>query len=243
VSRHTLDFFLGLGIPLLEVYGMSECTGPTTVSLPGAYRTGTVGRAVPGSEIRIAEDGEILIKGPHVYLGYFKDEAATRAALDADGFLHSGDVGVLDDAGYLTVTDRKKELLVTSGGKKTGPALLEARLKQLPGVAQAVVVGEGRNYLSALFTLDPLRVEEVAREAGSPARDAAQAAACPLFRAYLQRALATANAHFARFETIKRFALLPHDFSVEGGELTPTLKLRRRVIYDKYAAEIERLYA
>ena len=243
VSRHTLDFFLGLGIPLLELYGMSECTGPTTVSLPEAYRTGRAGRALPGAEIRIAEDGEILIRGPHVFLGYLKDAEATRAALDSEGYLHSGDVGELDAEGYLKVTDRKKELLVTSGGKKTGPALLEARLNQLPAVAQAVVVGDSRHYLSALFTLDPLRVPAAALEAGSPARDARAAASCPLFLAHLERALASANSHFARFETIKRFAVLPREFSVDGGELTPTLKLKRRVIYEKYAEEIERLYA
>ena len=243
VTRETLEFFLSLDIPVLEIYGMSECTGPATVSLPDHRRTGWAGRALPGSEVRIAEgDGEVLIRGPHVFLGYFKDEEATRAARDAEGWLHSGDLGEMDGDGYLRVTDRKKELLVTSGGKKTGPAVLESRLKQLPGVAQAVVVGDGRNYLAALLTLDPLRVAAAAAEAGSPALDLSSAAACPVFRGHLERALEGANAHFARFETIKRFLVLPSEFSVDGGELTPTLKLKRRVIYKKYEAEIERLY-
>jgi long-subunit acyl-CoA synthetase (AMP-forming) len=242
IAKDTLDFFLSLGIPVLEAYGMSECAGATTLSLPNAYRTGRAGRAMPGTEVRIADDGEILIRGPHVFLGYLKDEEATRAALDPDGSLHSGDVGELDADGYLHVTDRKKELIVTSGGKKTGPAVLESHLKHLPAVAQAVVVGDGRNYLAALFTLDPLRVGTVAAEAGSAARDVAAASVCPAFQAHLGRALTVANTHFARFETIKRFAVLSTEFSVDGGELTPTLKLKRRVIYEKYAAEIERLY-
>jgi long-subunit acyl-CoA synthetase (AMP-forming) len=243
VTRETLEFFLGLGIPILEIYGMSECSGPATVSTPRAHRTGRAGRALPGTEVRIAEDGEILIRGPHVFPGYFKDEEATRAVLDSEGFLHSGDVGELDADGYLKVTDRKKELLVTSGGKKTGPTFLESRLKQLPAVAQALVVGDGRHYLAALFTLDPLRVAAAALEAGSPARDVGSALGCPLFRAHLERQLEGVNAQFARFETIKRFALLPGEWSVAGGELTPTLKLRRKAITEKYRAEIERLYA
>jgi long-subunit acyl-CoA synthetase (AMP-forming) len=243
VTRETLEFFLSLGIPILEIYGMSECSGPATVSTPQAHRTGRAGRALPGTEVRLAEDGEILIRGPHVFPGYFKDEEATRAILDPEGFLHSGDVGELDAEGYLKVTDRKKELLVTSGGKKTGPTFLESRLKQLPAVAQALVVGDGRHYLAALFTLDPLRVATAAAEAGSPARDVATAAECLRFRAYLERELERINAEFARFETIKRFALLPEEWSVAGGELTPTLKLRRKAILEKYRAEIERLYS
>ncbi len=243
VTRDTLDFFLGLDIPLMEVYGMSECSGPATVSLPGACRPGRAGRALEGTEVHIAEDGEVLIRGPHVFLGYFRDEEATRATLDDEGFLHSGDIGELDEAGYLKITDRKKELLVTSGGKKTGPAVLESRLKQLPAVAQAVVVGDGRHYLAALFTLDPLQVAAVAATAGSPARDVHAAATCPVFRTHLEAALASANLQFARFETVKRFVVLPVEFTVGGGELTPTLKLKRRVIYEKYAAEIERLYS
>jgi long-subunit acyl-CoA synthetase (AMP-forming) len=193
--------------------------------------------------VRVADDGEVLMRGPHVFLGYLKDAAATAETLDPEGWLHSGDVGELDEDGYLKITDRKKELLVTSGGKKTGPAVLESRLKQLPAVAHAVVVGDGRNYLAALFTLDPQSVTAVAAAAGSPARDVAEAARCPLFRSHLERALEAANRHFARFETVKRFVVLAEEFSVAGGELTPTLKLKRRVIYEKYAEEIAALYA
>jgi long-subunit acyl-CoA synthetase (AMP-forming) len=238
----TLEYFLSLGIPILEVYGMSECTGPATMSLPGAYRTGTAGRAIPGTDLRLAADGEILIRGPHVFLGYFRDEAATRETLDDEGWLHSGDVGETDAQGYLRVTDRKKELLITSGGKNVAPQPIETRLRQIPGIGHAVAVGERRHYVAALLTLDSTRVPTVAAQAGSPARDSSAAVACPLFRAYLQRQVEVVNGTLARYESVRRFEVLPEEFTVDGGELTPTLKLKRRVVYQKYADVIERLY-
>jgi long-subunit acyl-CoA synthetase (AMP-forming) len=243
IARETLDYFLSFGLPLLEVYGMSECTGPATVALPGHYRTGKAGTAIPGTEIQIAEDGEILVRGPHVFLGYFKDEAATRETLDARGFLHSGDIGALDALGFLQVTDRKKDLLITSGGKNIAPQPLETRLQQVPGVAHAVALGDRRNYLVALLTLDPTQVGPVAAAAGSPARDVVEAASCRAFRALIEREVDKVNAGLARYESIKRFSILPVEFTIEGGELTPTLKLRRRVVAEKYAASIDALYA
>jgi long-subunit acyl-CoA synthetase (AMP-forming) len=243
IARETLDFFLSLGIPIMEIYGQSECTGPATFSMPDRYRLGRAGRAVPGTEIEVAPDGEILVRGPHVFLGYYKDPEATREAKRADGFLHTGDIGDLDEQGFLRVTDRKKELIITSGGKNIGPQVLEARLKQIPVVAHAVVVGERRNYVAALFTLDPQRTPGVAESVGSPARDVVSAAACAVFHAWLEREVERVNAGLARYESIKRFAVLPHEFTIQGGELTPTLKLKRRVVYQKYAAEIERLYS
>jgi long-subunit acyl-CoA synthetase (AMP-forming) len=242
IARETLEYFLSLGIPVYEVYGMSECTGPATVSVPGRYRTGKAGVAIPGTEIRTAEDGEILMRGPHVFLGYFKDAAATAEALDEAGWLHSGDIGTLDAQGFLQVTDRKKELLITSGGKNIAPQVLETRLKQIPGVAHAVALGDRRNYVAALLTLDPSRLGAAATAAGSPARDAAEASRCPLFRAFVEQEIDKVNATLARYESIRRFTILANEFSVETGELTPTLKLKRRVVAEKYAAEIERLY-
>jgi long-subunit acyl-CoA synthetase (AMP-forming) len=243
IGVHTLDFFLALGIPVLEVYGMSECSGPTTISLPGAYRTGTAGRAIPGTEVALADDGEILIRGPHVFLGYFKDPEGTRQALDEEGWLHSGDVGTLDADGYLRVTDRKKELLITSGGKNVAPQPIETRLRSIPGVGHAVALGDRRNYITALITLDALRLPEVAARARSSARDLAEAACCPRVREFLEAQVEVVNRSLARYETVRRFEVLPQEFTVEGGELTATLKLRRRIVYQKYADAIERLYA
>ncbi len=221
---------------------MSEVTGPGTMSLRSRYRTGRAGFAIPGTELKIASDGEILMRGPHVFLGYYKDEAATRETLDEDGWIHSGDIGELDEDGFLKVTDRKKELIITSGGKNVAPQPIEAKLKSIPGVALAVAVGDSRKYLGALLVLDPERVGQVAAEAGSPARDVAAAAACPRFRAYLEGRIEEVNRALASYETIKRFAVLTTQFTPESGELTPTMKLRRRVIHERYAGEIDALY-
>ncbi len=243
IARETLDYFLSLGIPLLEVYGMSECTGPATVALPERYRTGKAGVAIPGTELRIAADGEILIRGPHVFLGYYKDPEGTALALDAEGWLHSGDIGTLDADGFLEVTDRKKELLITSGGKNIAPQVLETRLQQIPGVAHAVALGDRRNYVTALLTLDPSHLGPVTAAAGSAAQSAAEAAVCPVFRAFVEREVSRVNEGLARYERVKRFLILPGEFTIDGGELTPTLKLKRRVVARKYAPEIDALYA
>lgn len=242
ISRDTLDFFQSLDMPLLEVYGMSECTGPTTVSTPDRYRLGSVGYAIPGTELKIAEDGEVLMRGPHVFLGYAKDPDATAETLDEEGWLHSGDVGELDDDGFLRITDRKKDLLITSGGKNVAPQVLEAKLREIPVVSQAVVVGDGRKYIAALLTLDPQRLDEELGAAGSPAGSPAEAAACPRLRQRLEGQVATVNQGLARYETIKRFTVLPRELDLEHGELTPTLKVKRRMVYDNWAGEIEDLY-
>jgi long-chain acyl-CoA synthetase len=210
--------------------------------VPGAYRTGTAGRALPGTELALAPDGEILIRGPHVCLGYFKDPAATRETIDAEGWLHSGDVGAMDADGYLRVTDRKKELLITSGGKNVAPQPIETRLRSIPGVGHAVALGDRRNYVTALLTLDRVRLPDVAARAGSPARDPDAAACCPRLRAFLEAEVEAVNRSLARYEAVRRFEVLPQEFTIDGGELTATLKLRRRVVYEKYAAAIDRLY-
>ncbi len=246
IALDTLRFFLSLGIPIMEVYGMSECTGPATFSTPARFCLGKVGFAIAGTEIRIAEDGEVLMRGPNVFPGYYKNEEATREALDAEGWLHSGDIGDLDGIdgkGLLRITDRKKELIITSGGKNVGPQILENKLKQILVVSQAVVVGDRRNYLAALLTLDPLRAPIEAELAGSPHREPRDLAGCEIFRAHLEKQVEAVNGTLARYETIKRFVILPQELSIEAGELTPTLKLKRRVIYKNYADEIERLYS
>ena len=242
ISRDTLEFFLSLGIPVCEAFGMSECTGPTTFSKPERYRTGKAGWALPGAELAIAEDGEILIRGRHVFAGYFKDEAATAEALDAEGRLHSGDIGALDEEGYLAITDRKKDIIITSGGENISPQMLEGLLAAIPALAQVAIIGNGRKFLSALFTLDPEKLATEAEAAGSPATNAEAAACCARFREYIQRQVDAVNNTLARVQTIKKFIVLPNDFTIDGGELTPTMKKKRRVIDEKYARQIESMY-
>ncbi|MFQ5524623.1 MAG: AMP-dependent synthetase/ligase [Thermoanaerobaculia bacterium] len=244
ITLDTLEFFLSLGIPILEVYGMSEVSGPGTLSRPDKFRTGRAGFAFPGAELEIAEDGEILMRGPHVFMGYYKNEEATRRTLDHEGWVHSGDIGDLDEHGFVKVTDRKKELIITSGGKNIAPAPIEAQLKSIPCVAAAAVIGDSRNYLTALVTIDPDRFRQAVKSAGSPARDIAAAAQCALFSRWIEAQVhKTVNATLSRVQQIKRIRLLAEQFTVEGGELTPTMKLKRRVILSKYASDIEALYS
>lgn len=244
ISLDTLEFFHSLGIRLTEVFGMSECTGPGTVSLPEPfkYRIGWAGPAVPGTEFKIDVDGEILMRGRHVFKGYFKNEAATAETIDKDGWLHSGDVGKIDEKGFLKITDRKKELIITAGGENIPPQVLEGKLKAIPIVNQVVVIGDRRKYMSALFTLDPDKIEGEIKAAGSPAKNMAEAATCPKFNAYLKAKVEEVNKGLARVQTIKKFVIIPSEFSVDGGELTPTMKMKRRIINEKYAKEIESMY-
>ncbi|MBS1152737.1 MAG: long-chain-fatty-acid--CoA ligase [Myxococcaceae bacterium] len=242
IGRDVVDFFASVDIVLREVYGQSEVTGPTSVNTEHATRFGTLGQPMPGVEVRIATDGEILVRGENVCLGYFKEPAATAELVQA-GWLHSGDVGEFDAGGYLKITGRKKEIIVTSGGKKTAPSNLELMLKALGPVGNALVVGDNRNYLVALLALDPDKVPAFARAHGWP-DSGPLLAQDPQFRAWLTGQIeAEVNARVARFETIKRFEVLGHDFTIEGGELTSTLKVRRKVCEEKYRAQIEALYA
>jgi len=242
ISRDTLEFFLSLGIPLLEVYGMSECTGPATYSPPDNYRTAKCGICLPGAELKIAEDGEVCMRGPHVFKGYLKDPEATKNALDDEGWLHSGDIGVIDKDGFLQITDRKKDLLITAGGENIAPQVLEGQLKGVPVIGQAVVIGDRRKYLTALLTLDPERVAAEAKLAGSPATTMAEAAKCATFRKHLQKQIDQVNEKLARVQTIKKFVIIPSELSIEGGELTPTMKVKRKVVNEKYKSEIESMY-
>jgi long-chain acyl-CoA synthetase len=228
LSREIAEFFHALDILILEGYGLSECTTACSVNLPGRVRFGSVGQLLPGFEVRVAEDGELLIRSETVFAGYYRDEESTRAVLDADGWLHSGDVGALDDDGYLWITDRKKDIIVTAGGKNVAPQNLENALKASKLVSQALVIGDRRPYLVALISLDDT---EAAGLSSSDARDAVQAL------------VDSVNAGRASFEQVKRFVIVPRDFSIEEGEVTATLKLRRRAVARNFSEEIEALYA
>ncbi|MCP3099587.1 long-chain fatty acid--CoA ligase [Myxococcus sp. K15C18031901] len=241
IGREVLEFFASIDILIHEVWGMTEVSGPGTVNTRDATHLGTVGRPMIGVEIRIAEDGEILVKGGNVCQGYFKNPAATQELLE-DGWLHTGDVGQLDGEGYLHITGRKKEIIVTSGGKKTAPGNIEELLKGLPGVGNALVVGDRRNYLVALVTLDAEKGRTLARQQGwpeDPAALAKDARVGPFLQQLIDREV---NPKLSRFETVKRIAVLERDFTVDDGELTPTMKVRRKIVEQKHAALIESLY-
>ncbi|MBN8227937.1 long-chain fatty acid--CoA ligase [Corallococcus macrosporus] len=242
IGRDVLDFFASIDVVLLEVWGMTEVTGPATVSTAECARLGTVGRPMLGVEVRIAEDGEILVKGGNVCLGYHRNPEATQELL-ADGWLHTGDVGQLDAEGFLRITGRKKEIIVTSGGKKTSPANIEELIKAVSPVGHALVVGDRRNYLVALLTLEPDRARRLAREKGWP-EDVATLVNDPRLQQHLHEALERdVNPKLSRFEGIKRFRVLPGEFSIDGGELTPSMKMRRKVVEQKYADVIDALYS
>jgi long-chain acyl-CoA synthetase len=242
IAVEILEFFYAAGVPVMEAYGLTETMGIATANLRSAFEFGTVGRPLPGVELAIAPDGEILVRGPQVFMGYWQDQAATREVLDADGWLHTGDVGAVDDGGYLRVTGRKKDIIITAGGKNLAPANVENDLKRSPFISQAVMYGDRRPYPVALVTLDPDAVLPWARERGLP-EDLAALARHPQARALVQQALDAANRRYAQVEQVKRFEILDHDLSEEAGELTPTLKVRRRVVYDRYADVFDALYA
>ena len=243
IRAEVLEFFSSLDLRILEVYGQSEGSGPTTFNAPGAVRYGSVGRPVPGVEVRLAEDGEVLVRGPNVFLGYLKDPAATAASFDEEGFLRSGDLGAFDEEGFLRITGRKKELIITAGGKNIAPRNIEeALLTAAPLLADAVVVGDRRRYLTALVTLSPEPLAAFAAARGLQG-DAAALSSSPEVYEEVMRAVARVNADLAPVEQLKRVCALPRPLSVEGGELTPTLKLRRAVIAARYAPEIEAMYA
>ena len=237
-----IEFFEALGLPITEGWGMSELSNAATLAAPGQARKGAVGKAFPGMEVRIADDGEVLVRGPLVMAGYYKDPERTAEALDADGWMHTGDIGELDADGFLKITDRKKELIITSGGKNISPALIEYELQRHPLIRQACAVGDRRNYVTALIVLDPEVTPAWARAQGIDAASLAELAAHPSVLAEIERGVAEANSHLARVEQVRRFRVLPNEWTAETGELTPTLKRRRRVIADRYAQEIDQLY-
>ncbi|HXG75074.1 MAG TPA: long-chain fatty acid--CoA ligase [Gaiellaceae bacterium] len=242
LAQEIAEFFDAVGLRIVEGYGLTECTTACSTNRPDRYRFGTVGRALPGFEIRIADDGEIEVRSETVFQGYFKDPEATAAVLTEDGWLRTGDVGTLDEDGFLRITDRKKDIIVTAGGKNVAPQNLENDLKTSPFVSQALVVGDRRPFVAALITLDSEALRPWAAEHGLDG-DLAALARDARVRDLVQGVVDEANRDRSRYEQIKRFAILPRDFSAEEGEITPTLKLRRRAAMEHFAAEIDALYA
>jgi long-chain acyl-CoA synthetase len=240
INPEILRFFDAAGVLVLEGWGMTETSTAATISRPDDFRIGTIGKPFPGCEVRIADDGEILVKGPNVFQGYYKNEEATREAL-VDGWLHTGDLGEIDEDGFIKITGRKKDIIITAGGKNITPANIEAEVKQHPLVSQCVVIGDRRPYLVALVTLDPDEAKAYAGEHGLP-EDPAALADDEGIRKAIGEHIEKINEKFARVEQVKKFVILPHDLSQEGGELTPTMKVKRSVVADKYESQIEALY-
>ncbi len=240
IAPEILEFFYAAGVPVLEGWGMTETTGVGTVGTVDDFRFGTVGKALPGVELQIAEDGEIMMKGPNVFREYWRNLEATAETL-VDGWLHTGDVGELDDEGFLKITGRKKDIIITAGGKNLTPANLENDLKQAPFISQAVMYGDRKPYPVALITLDPEEMLPWAKEHGL-AEDLAELAQNDQVREMVQKELDRANSNYAQVEQVKRFEIIDHDLSIETGELTPTLKVKRNVVYDRYAELFEGMY-
>jgi long-chain acyl-CoA synthetase len=237
IAPDVLAFFASIDLPIREIYGQSEDSGPTSYNLPGRTRIGSVGPPLPGLEVKIAEDGEILIRGPNVFMGYYKEPQATAETVK-DGWLCSGDLGTLDKDGFLTITGRKKEIIITAGGKNIAPKNIEAALKETPLISEAIVIGDRKKFLSALVTIDDAIAHKLAPDLAGD-----QLAAAPAVRAAIQKQVDQVNETLARVEQIKKFTVLPRVFSIAAGELTPTMKLKRKVISQRYETEIDAMYA
>jgi len=233
IAADVLEFFASLDLPIREIYGQSEDSGPTSCNIPGRTKIGTVGPTIPGVQVKLAEDGEITVKGPNVFLGYYKEPEATAECLK-DGWLCSGDLGAFDKDGFLSITGRKKEIIITAGGKNIAPKNIEAMIKQSPLVGEAVVIGDRRKYLTALVTLDETAARKVAPDGALHDH--------PQIHSAIQVAIDSANKTLARVEQVKKFKILALPFGIESGELTPTMKIKRKVVAQKYASEIESMY-
>jgi long-chain acyl-CoA synthetase len=241
INPEILRFFDAAGVLVLEGWGMTETSTAATISTPEDFKVGTIGKPFPGCQVKIADDGEILVKGPNVFQGYHKNPEATRETI-VDGWLHTGDIGEIESDGFIKITGRKKDIIITAGGKNITPANLEAEIKQHPLVSQCVVVGDRRPYLVALVTLDPEEAVKYAQEHDLP-EDPAQLAQNPDVKAAIETHVEKINQNFARVEQVKKISILPHDLSQESGELTPTLKVKRAVVASKHEDAIEQLYA
>jgi len=234
-------FFAGLGMRIYDVYGMTETTAAVTACGPDQFKLGTVGKALAGIEVRLAEDGEILARGPVATTGYFRQPEATAELIDADGWVHTGDIGEIDEDGFLRIVDRKKEMIITSSGKNIAPSNIENLLKESPLVGHALVYGEGKPYCVAVLTLDAEIAPLIAAQMGIQG-SLAELAQNPEILAVAQAAVDSANERLSRPEQVKSFELLPVEWTAESEELTPTLKLKRRVVHDKYSDVLDRLY-
>ncbi len=241
IDPEILRFYEAAGVPLYEAWGMTETSTGGTCNMPGSNRIGSVGRAIPGVDLKIAEDGELLVKGPNVFKGYYKNQEATDETI-TDGWLHTGDVAAIDDDGYVSIVGRKKEIIITAGGKNITPVNIEQEVKRHPLVSQCVVIGDRRPYLIALVTLDQEALTRFAAEQGMLDEPTAMVNS-PVVREAIEKHIQEINKNFAPVEQIKRFHILPNDLTQEGGELTPTLKIKRPVVSTKYEKEIDELYA
>ncbi len=242
IAPELIEWFYAIGVLIAEVYGQSEDTGPTSWNRIDRIRIGTVGQPIPGVEVRLAEDGELLVRGGNVTAGYYKEPELTRETFDEDGWLHSGDVATIDADGYIRIVDRKKEIIITAGGKNIAPSNIENMLKQKPLVGQACVIGDRRPFVSALIVLDPEAALAWAQQNDLPA-DLAALAQHPKVLSVVQGYIDEVNQSLSQVERIKKFAIVPHEWTLESGELTPTMKMKRRVVHEKYADIIERMYA
>jgi long-chain acyl-CoA synthetase len=243
INPDVLRFFHAIGLPIIEVYGQTEDCGPTSINRVDRYKIGTVGPALPGVEVRIAEDGEILVKGGNVGPGYYKDPLATEELIDAEGWMHSGDIGELDEDGFLRITDRKKDLIITAAGKNIAPQVIENMLKYSPWISQVVVVGDRRPYLVALLTLDEEKVKGFAEQKGISFNTFPDLVNHPDIQQLIENAVAEVNAQLARVEQIKKWHLFDREFLQDEEEVTPTLKIRRKAIIDKNTDLIDQLYS
>ncbi|MGI8614152.1 MAG: AMP-dependent synthetase/ligase [Nocardioidaceae bacterium] len=241
LGERLTHFYRGIGVPVLVGYGLTESTAALTVNVPGAIRIGSVGRPLPGTDVRVGDDGELLFRGGQVFPGYWDDEAATAAAFTPDGWFHSGDVGEIDEEGFVRITGRQKEILVTAGGKNVAPAVLEEPIRSHALVSQVLVVGDGRPFIGALITLDPDSATAWAAEQGRP-DDLATLARDEDLRQVLQGAVDEANAHVSKAESIREFRILATDWTEESGHLTPSLKLKRALVLRDFGAEVAALY-
>jgi long-chain acyl-CoA synthetase len=235
-------FYRGLGLMVLEGYGLTETTAGSTLNVPSALKIGSVGQPVFGTSIKIASDGEVLINGPHVFKGYWNNELATKEAFTQDGWFHSGDIGELDEDGFLRITGRKKEIIVTAGGKNVAPAVLEDRLRSHPIISQCVVVGDSRPYIGALITLDQEALPTILAANGIAEAPIEKLVDDPAIRALVQTAVNNANEAISLSEAIKKFKILPIDLTIDNGYLTPKMSIRRHVVTSDFANEIDGLY-
>ncbi len=241
LGEQTMQYFKDLGIEILDAYGMTETSGVSAMSRPGQVKMGTVGQTLPGIDVKIADDGEIMMRGANMS-GYLKRPEATAEAIE-DGWMHSGDLGSFDDEGYLSITGRKKDLIITAGGENISPSNIQLLLSASPYISQALVIGDKRRFISALITLAPEIVGPWAAENGLGDLSMAELAEAPQVRELIDKAVAEANSHLARVQQVRKYQILPRDFTIEDGELTPTMKLKRNVVEDSFAATIEDIYS
>jgi long-chain acyl-CoA synthetase len=242
INPDLILFFQTLGIPLFELYGMSETTGPATTNLPGAFKLGSVGKALPGVEVRLGEDDELLMRGGVISDGYYKLPVDTTETFDAEGWLHSGDLARIDDEGFVWIVGRKKEIIITAGGKNVAPAKLETILGNHPLISKACMVGDGRKFLTMIIALDHEEAPAWAEANGLVFEDLATFSRLPEVGSEVERAIDEANQTVSSVEQVKKWIIVPDEWTPDSGEVTPSLKLKRKIVLEKYADEIEGLY-